>query len=145
MDYMVIVWLIVTAVLIVIEMFTLGITTIWFAGGSLVAMIAALFNAPLIVQILLFVVVSFILLLIFRPLAKKYLNKNTQKTNSDALIGKQCMTISEINNIASTGQVKVNDIEWTARSTDDSIVIPKDTLVEIESIQGVKLIVKNLD
>lgn len=142
MDAMV--WLITLAVFLVVEAITAGLTTIWFAGGALVAAIVAYFGAGVVVQLLLFLVVSVVLLVFTRPLAVKYMNKDLEKTNVNSLLGKMAVVTQEIDNLAQTGQVRINDIEWTARTFDDSVKIPKDAVVEIEDVQGVKLIVKQV-
>lgn len=139
------VWLILLAVFLVVEAITAGLTTIWFAGGALVAALAAYFGAGVVLQLLLFLVVSVVLLVFTRPLAVKYMNKDLEKTNVNSLLGKTAVVTQEIDNLAQTGQVRINDIEWTARTFDNSIKIPKDAVVEIEEVQGVKLIVKKCD
>ena len=130
------IWLGILALLLVVEAITAGLTTIWFAGGALVAAIACYAGANLTVQILLFLCVSLVLLIFTRPLAMKYFNKETIQTNANSLIGKKAVVIQ-----AQTGQVRINDIEWTARSADDE-KIGEGTVVTIEEIRGVKLIVK---
>ena len=110
-------------------------------GGALAAAIACYAGANLTVQILLFLCVSLVLLIFTRPLAMKYFNKETIQTNANSLIGKKAVVIQEIDNLAQTGQVRINDIEWTARSADDE-KIGEGTVVTIEEIRGVKLIVK---
>ena len=139
------VWLILLAVFLVVEAITAGLTTIWFAGGALVAALAAYFGAGVVLQLLLFLVVSVVLLVFTRPLAVKYMNKDLEKTNVNSLLGKTAVVTQEIDNLAQTGQVRINDIEWTARTFDNSIKIPKDAVVEIEEVQGLKLIVKKCD
>ena len=131
------IWLGILALLLVVEAITAGLTTIWFAGGA----IACYAGANLTVQILLFLCVSLVLLIFTRPLAMKYFNKETIQTNANSLIGKKAVVIQEIDNLAQTGQVRINDIEWTARSADDE-KIGEGTVVTIEEIRGVKLIVK---
>ena len=69
-------WLIVFLVLLFFEILTLGLTTIWFAGGALVAFVLAVLNVSWMVQMVVFLVVSFLLLLTTRPFAQKYINKN---------------------------------------------------------------------
>ena len=86
-----------------------------------------------------------VLLIFTRPVAMRYFNKETIQTNANSLIGKKAVVIQEIDNLAQTGQVRINDIEWTARSVDDGVKIEKDTIVEIREIQGVKLIVRKTD
>ena len=80
-----IIWLVILAVLVVIEIITLGLTTIWFAGGALVALVVSLLGGPVWLQILLFLGVSVVLLIFTRPLAVRYMNKNQQKTNVDSI------------------------------------------------------------
>lgn len=134
-------WLILMAVLLGIEIATLGLTTLWFAVGALAAFVIAVLNLPLWLQITVFVIVSVVLLLCTRPLAVRYLNTKTSKTNAESLVGKSAKVTKSINNVLSQGQVVVGGMEWTARSTDDSVVIPEDAIVTIHGISGVKLIV----
>lgn len=135
------IWLGVVALLLIIEAITAGLTTIWFAGGALLAALAALMGAGLGFQLLLFLCVSLLLLIFTRPLAMRFMNKGVTKTNVNSLIGTRAVVTKEINNLAQTGQVRINDIEWTARSSKDDILIPEKTIVEIEAVKGVKLIV----
>lgn len=137
-------WLIALVVLLIIEIITLGLTTIWFAGGALVAFIAAMLNAPLLVQIVLFLVVSFALLIFTRPVAERYFNANRQKTNVNSMIGKEAKVTVDIDNFDQTGQVKVGAVEWTARSMEDHVKIAAGSRVEICRVEGVKVFVKEL-
>ena len=134
-----ILWLAAVVVLLVIEIATLGLTTIWFAGGALIAGIAAVAGAGSIVQFVIFLI---ILLIFTRPVAVKYLNVNRTRTNAESLIGKEAVVTQTVENLKNQGQVIVGGIEWTARTGDNETVIEKDTVVEIERIEGVKLIVK---
>ena len=135
-------WLILLIILVAVEIATMGLTTIWFAGGAFVAIIAAAFNAPLYVQITLFLIVSVVLLLFTRPIAMKYFNKDRIRTNAESLIGRQAVVTEEIDNLPATGSVSINGQEWTARCVMDGIKIPKGTVVIIRAISGVKLIVE---
>ena len=136
------IWLILLVVLILIEIATMGLSTIWFAGGALVAFIAALFHAPIAVQTALFLIVSIILLIFTRPLAMKYLNQNRVRTNVESLIGKKAVVCERIENLKSCGHVMVNGIEWMARSMREDEIIEKDEVVRIVRVDGVKLIVE---
>ncbi|MDO4678530.1 MAG: NfeD family protein [Eubacteriales bacterium] len=136
------IWLGLLAVLLLVEAVTAGLTTIWFAGGALVAAIAAWMGAGVLVQIVLFLAVSGVLLVFTRPLAVKYLNKDKIATNANSLIGKNAVVTIDIDNLAQTGQVLINDVEWTARTSDDSQKVTKGAVVEIKEIRGVKLIVE---
>lgn len=139
---MITVWLVVFVILIIVEIITMGLTTIWFAGGALVATMAAAFQAPLWLQVVLFLVVSAVLLFGTRPVAVKYFNKDRVRTNVEGLIGQQAIVISEINNVQGIGQVTVNGQEWSARSTEDHVALPVGAVVIVQRISGVKLIVE---
>lgn len=134
-------WLIGFVVLLGIEAATMALTTIWFAGGALVAFVLALFGVNTQVQLAVFVIVSFILLFFTRPLALKYVNRYTIKTNSDSLIGKYARVTAEINNQEGRGAAVINGQEWTARALEDDSIYPPGAMVEIKDIKGVKLIV----
>ena len=137
-----VIWLVILIVLLVIEVITLGLSTIWFAGGALASFIAALAGANVAVQVVLFLAVSIILLLFTRPVVMKYLNRNKTATNADSLIGEQAVVTQTINNLMSRGEVFINGMAWTARSGREDAVIEKDTVVRILRIDGVKLIVE---
>lgn len=136
-------WLILLAVLLVIEIATLGLTTVWFAGGALAAFIASMLGSNDIIEIILFLLVSFALLYFTRPLAVKYFNNNREKTNYEGLIGKEAKVITKIDNFNETGSVMVNGLEWTARTKTDGTIIMPNTKVTIVKVSGVKLIVTN--
>lgn len=135
-------WLVALVLFIVIEIATMGLTTIWFAGGALVAVITAALGAPLGLQIVVFLVISFVLIYFTRPVAIKYFNKDRVKTNAESLVGKQAIVISEVNNLQGTGQVTVGGMEWTARAAEEEVKLPVGCVVDIVAINGVKLIVK---
>lgn len=137
------VWLIVFIVCTVVEASTMALTSIWFAGGAVVACVLSVIGLNAYIQMAAFVVVSFLLLYLTRPLALKYVNQRTVRTNVDALVGKKAVVIADIDNDESTGTAIVSGQEWTARSADGS-KIPKDTLVVIQSISGVKLMVSKI-
>ena len=135
-------WLVVLVVLVVIELLTMGLTTIWFAGGALIATIAAVLGAPMVVQVILFLVVSGVLIIFTRPLAVKYFNKDRVRTNAESLVGRQAIVISEIDNLQGIGQVNVGGMEWSARTRIDGIRLPVGTVTTVLGINGVKLIVE---
>ncbi|MGN0170945.1 MAG: NfeD family protein [Lachnospiraceae bacterium] len=141
MDYFLILWLVLLIVFVIAEIVTLGLTTIWFAGGALAALLANLAGLHEIVQVALFFVVSILLLALTRPVAIRYLNKDRIKTNAESLIGKTAFVVEQIDNLKAMGCVTVDGQEWTARCESDDTVIEKDALVVIKAIQGVKLIV----
>lgn len=135
-------WLILFAVLLAIEAFTMGLTTIWFAGGALIAFVAALLGANIIIQQILWLIVSVILLALTRPIAKKYIYKRQEYTNADRLIGQEAMVCEQINNLEGTGKVILNGIEWTARTADPTQIIEKGSVIRVLRIEGVKVIVE---
>ncbi len=139
---MTVVWLIVLVVLVVIELITMGLTTVWFAGGALVAAIAAIFDAPFLLQVILFLVVSALLLFFTRPIAVKYFNKDRVRTNAESLVGCAAIVISEVNNLQGIGQVSISGMEWSARTKEDGIILPVGTVTTVVAINGVKLIVE---
>lgn len=134
-------WIVAFVVLLVIEIMTLGLTTVWFAGGALIAFLAAYIGFGVVVQVILFLVVSILLLILTRPVAMKFFNQQRQKTNAESLIGQNALVKEEIDSIRATGMVVVNGMEWSAKS-DESETIPAETVVLIKGIQGVKLIVE---
>lgn len=136
------VWLALLAVLLVIEAITAGLTTIWFAGGALVAAVASYLGVGIAAQWILFLCVSLVLLIFTRPIAVKIMNKGVTKTNVNSLIGQKAVVIHEVNNLAQSGQVKLNDVEWMARTSSDEEIISENTVVVIKEIHGVKLIVE---
>ena len=137
-----ILWLIVLIVTLVIEAMTMGLTTIWFSGGALAAMIVELLKGGISIQVIVFLVISLILLFYTRPIAVKHFNKKREKTNLDSVIGKTAVVTIPIHNLKETGQVMLDGKEWTARSNDSSKQFDKDALVKVVSINGVKLMVE---
>jgi len=134
------IWLAIAIVLGIIEAATLGITTIWFAIGALIAMVASLINLPLPVQVLVFLVSSMVLLYFTRPIVKKCGKIGTTRTNADRLIGEKGLVTEKIDVINGKGQVKVFGQIWSARSVDNQDIDAGET-VEIKGITGVKLVV----
>lgn len=141
----VIVWLAVLIILIVIEIFTLGLTTIWFAGGALAAIIVAVLGGSVLVQAVVAIIVSALLLYFTRPVAVKYFNKDRERTNAESLIGKQAIVINEINNLQGIGQVTIGGMEWSARNIVEDRPIKTGEVVIIRGINGVKLLVERVD
>lgn len=134
-------WLIAFVVFIGIEAATLALTTIWFAGGSLAGFLVCLLGFRIEVQLAAFVLVSFVLLVLTRPMAVRHVNRHTKKTNVESLIGKQAKITETVDNEAGTGTAMLNGQEWTARAAKDGLSIPKGSLVFVQEIQGVKLMV----
>lgn len=139
---MTVVWLVILVILVVIELITMGLTTIWFAGGALAAALISIPGTPLALQILIFLIVSGLLLYFTRPVAVKYFNRDRVRTNVESMIGRQAIVISEINNLEGIGQVNTGGMEWSARSSYHNVVLPAGTVVTVLGVDGVKLIVE---
>ncbi len=135
-------WLGLFVVLLAIEFITMGLTTIWFAGGAIAAMAANMLGAGIWIQCGVFLAVSFVLLLFTRPFAVRYVNRRHVRTNVDSLIGREAYVTEKIDNLHSTGKAQLNGQEWTARAAENTSFIEKGTAVTVTAIQGVKLIVK---
>ena len=140
-EYSVWIWLALLVVLIVAEIATVQLTTVWFALGAFASLMLAAFGVDsIVIQVIVFVAVSLISLIATRPLVKKFVNSKAQPTNADRCIGQSVVVTEEINNILATGAVRVNGTEWSARSEKGNI-IPENTTVTVLKIDGVKLIV----
>lgn len=135
-----IIWLVIFIVMLGIEIATLGLTTIWFAGGALIATLVAAIGLPVYVQIPVFMVVSVVLLLFTRPIAQKYFNKERIRTNAEGLVGQTAVVTENINNLKGMGKAVINGQEWTARSDEDATELLKETKATIVAIEGVKLV-----
>lgn len=135
-------WLVLMILFVIFELSTMGLFTIWFALGSLVALAIAAVGGPVWLQILVFVAVSVLSFFGVRNLALGFFNKNRERTNADSLIGRKGIVTEQISNIHATGQVTVAGQEWTARAVNDGEIYEAGTMVVIRSISGVKLIVE---
>lgn len=145
MEYaMLIFWIVLLVVLIVVEAVTAQLVTIWFAAGAAAAIIAELCGLQQWLQWIIFIAVSVIALVATRPLVRKATKSTIEPTNADRCIGKTAVVTEDIDNIEGKGQVHVNGITWTARSSDGT-VFRKDERVTVEKIDGVKLIVKAMN
>lgn len=144
MDILLIMWIALAVVFAIIEAATAQIVTIWFAIGSVGSIIANVLGANSTGQLIVFVALSVLTLIIARPYLKKFTKTQVQPTNVDMCIGQQAVITEDIDNILGTGRVVIRDITWTARSANGE-KIPKDSLVIIESIEGVKLIVRKIN
>lgn len=137
---MIVIWLAVALVMLVIEALTVGLATIWFAAGALVALLAALLDFSIAVQIVLFLAVSICLLIFTRKIFVEKLKAGSEKTNVDALVGEKGVVISPIHPYE-VGQVKVGGQVWSAVGKNPDETFAVDQLVKINAIEGVKLVV----
>jgi len=134
------IWLGIFAFMIVAEIASVGLTAIWFAGGAVVASVAGFLGADVVWQIIIFMVVSLVLLIVLRPLAKKKMLKSVTPTNAESLIGQVYPVLSKIGPGHEAGQIRIGDVEWRAVS-EDGREIPAGSEVVIRRIEGTKLIV----
>ena len=140
MELLTILWLALLIAFLVVEASTVTLISLWFAGGALAALVAALLHAPLWLHVVVFFVVSAALLACLRPLVRKHFTPKLTKTNLDAIIGSEGYVTADIDNLSATGTVKLGAMEWTARSVDGS-TIKSGTRVKAEKIEGVKVFV----
>ena len=142
---MTLVWLVLLILFLVVEIITVGLTSIWAAGGALVAMLLSLLHIPTGWQIAAFLLVTAILLYFTRPFAMKIINSKREKTNYEGIIGKTIRIVERVDNIAQTGMAVVNGQEWTVRGANDDDILEAGTLAKVVNISGVKLIVKKYE
>lgn len=138
-----IVWLVLLILFAAAEAATVGLTSVWFAIGSLGALICALLGGSIWLQIGIFIVLSVVCLVALRPLAKKYLNNRVEPTNADRVIGQEAQVTQAIDNIQGTGAVTIGGVTWTARSEHDT-PIPAGAMVRVLRIEGVKVMVETI-
>ena len=142
MDPCILLWVILLIAFVVGELITVGLTSIWFAAASLVALLAAALGANPVVQVILFLAVAVGLLAATRPWAKKYINARTQRTNADRVIGETIRIAERVSNLDQTGMAVVNGQEWIVRTRDDREIIEQGAYARVLEISGVKLIVE---
>lgn len=134
-------WLGVVVLAIAAEAATTDLIAIWFMPAALISLILALLDVPLWIQIVVFIVLVAAFLVFSKYCLRKYLKKCPNEiTNADSLVGKTAIVTEKLDNLGQTGAVRVNGLEWSARSVDDAISPEKGTLVVIREISGVKLI-----
>ena len=134
------VWLLLMVMFLITEALTVTMVSLWFAGGSLAALIVALAGGSFGLQVITMLVVSTALLACLRPIAQKHFTPKLTKTNVDAIVGTQGYVTADIDNASATGTVKLGAMEWTARS-ENGAPIAKGTLVKVSRIEGVKAFV----
>ena len=144
-SYTTIAWLALLIVLLVIEIITVGLTSIWAAGGALVALLLNIAGVSLLWQVIAFFVVTFVLLVFTRPFAVRFINSRREKTNYEGIIGKNIRIVERVDNLSQTGMAVVNGQEWTVRSEDDAVILEPGTIAKVTGISGVKLIVKKYE
>ena len=136
------IWVALVIIFALIEVFTLGLTTVWFAIAALLMVFLSFTKMPLPAQTLIFLVISTLLLVFTRPVVKKKLKIGREKTNVDSLIGKHALVVKTIGEFE-RGEAKINGQIWSARS-DDNTEITEGSKCEILRVEGVQLIVRKL-
>ena len=136
-------WIIALVVFVIVEAVTAQLVSVWFAGGSVVALILSLLDFDIKVQIIAFVISSLAFLIIALPTIRKHLKMDSVTMNADSLVGMTGMVTIDIDSNEETGQIKVRGQYWSARNTEEGI-IPAGRKVEIKGIEGVHLIVQEL-
>lgn len=134
-------WLAILVVLVLVEIFTVALTTIWFAGGAFAALLTSCFTDNIILECVLFAVVSLALLFFLRPSVVRRFNKRRAKTNVEAEAGKTVNVIEAVDNAAGTGRVTVRGMEWAARSNRDEVTFSVGDKATVIRVEGVKLII----
>lgn len=135
-----IIWVAAIIVFIVIEIFTQGLTSIWFAGGALGGCITAMAGAGPLAQVIVFIIVSIILIIATRPFKRKMLDKKIQKTNVETVVGQTAFVEEEIRP-GQSGRVRLDGKIWTAKAGGEE-TIPAGQQVTVTGIQGVTLTVE---
>ncbi len=144
MNGTVVVWLIVAVVLGIVEGLTVSLISIWMAIGAVGAAIVAAFGGSIFVQIIVFLLLSALLLVLTVPFSKRFRNKSVTSTNADRLIGAEGIVVVKIEPIENTGQIKVLGQIWSASSLNHTVIEIGEKVI-VESIEGVKAVVKRLD
>ena len=145
MSWDAIMWLALLVVFVIVEAACpVHLVSVWFAIGSVVALIVSLCSGPLWLQITLFIVTSVVFLAAMLPIAKKLLNPKHVNTNVDAVIGSTGLVTEAIDNVSACGQVKLGAMFWTARSTFGD-AIEAGALVKVDRIEGVKVFVSPVE
>ncbi len=143
-NIMTIVWLALAICFAIAEAATMGLVSVWFAAGSLVAMVASMLHAPLFLQIALFLITAAVTLVLTRKFAKQQFNQDRERTNADRVVGMEAIVTETVDNDKPTGQIRAGGQIWTARSLQGT-VIPAGTKVLVRSIRGVKAMVEEVN
>ncbi len=144
-SYITIAWLGLLIILLIIEIITVGLTSIWAAGGALAALVLNILGLSLVWQVIAFFVITFVLLIFTRPFAVRFINTQREKTNYEGIIGKTIRIAERVDNIRQTGMAVVNGQEWTVRAEEEQEILEPETLAKVVNISGVKLIVRKYE
>ena len=126
----------------IVEILVPGLVSIWFVFGAIAAFIVALFGGAFVPQMFIFLGVTALTLVFCRPIMKVFLKITPKASNINSLIGMKGVVIEGINNIRGEGYVKVNGIEYRAKTSSDDEEIEVDSVIQVEEIKGNTLTVK---
>ena len=140
MNWAAIFWITLLVVFLIVEASTVTLTSLWFAAGSMAALLVCLLGGSMTLQVTVAVLVSVVLLTLLRPLVRRYVTPKLTRTNVDAVIGSAGLVTAAVDNVKAEGQVKLGAMVWTARSTTGD-PIPEGALVKVDRIEGVKVFV----
>ncbi|MDY4792752.1 MAG: NfeD family protein [Pararoseburia sp.] len=144
MNDWVFIWLAVIILTIIIEIITVGLTSIWLTGGGIAALVVCLLGGHWGLQLAVFFVVTFLLIYFTRPWALKYIESRKTATNYEEVIGKTVRIIEDVDNVKETGKAIYNGMEWTARAKVDTETFSMDEQARVVGVQGVKLILEKI-
>ena len=144
MNDWVFIWLAVIILTIIIEIITVGLTSIWLTGGGIAALVVCLLGGHWGLQLAVFFVVTFILIYFTRPWALKYIESRKTATNYEEVIGKTVRIIEDVDNVKETGKAIYNGMEWTDRAKVDTETFSMDEQARVVGVQGVKLILEKI-
>ena len=141
MEHALLLWIVTCVSFTLLEAFTQQFVSIWFLAGSIVAMIASYFGLNFEGQCILFILVSLVTLIAFRPMAKRFIQGNIVPTNSDTNLGQMAIVTKDFDELSLEGRILVNDMDWAAKSI-DGVVYLKGEKVIVDRIEGVKCLVR---
>ena len=143
-EHAILFWIAICVLSLIIESVTMGLTTIWFAGGCAAAAIASLLGAGFGIQFIVFLAASLFFLAFSRRVFVQKLHTGSVKTNVDALIGERTVLTADIPPYE-TGVIKLKGQEWTAVSAEQTEELKAGTEVEVIAIEGVKAVIRPLE
>lgn len=139
-----ILWFLIFLILVIVEVLTLNLSTVWFIIGSVFAFFSSFFTRNLNYQIIVFIVFSIISVILTKRFLTKISNFKKINTNVDSIIGRTCLVTKDINNLLNQGEIVIDKNIWYALSKDDNVIIKEGTKVKICDIKGVKVIVEEV-
>ena len=137
-------WFLIFLILIIVEVLTINLSTVWFIIGSVFAFFSSFFTRNLNYQIIVFIVFTIISIILTKRFLTKVSKFKKINTNVDSIIGRTCLVTKDINNLLNQGEIVIDKNIWSALSKDDNVIIREGTKVKICDIKGVKVIVEEV-